>query len=62
MNVGGGREKKEREANHKKLLTVENKPKVAGGKVGGGWARWGMGTKEGTCWVSTGCRMEVMSH
>ena len=30
---------KEREANHKRLLNTEKKLKVAGGAVGGGWAR-----------------------
>ena len=41
--------KREREANHKRLLTIENKLRVAGGVVGGGWAKWVMGIKEGTC-------------
>ena len=33
-----------------RLLTIENKLKVNGWKVGGGWVRWMMGIKEGTCW------------
>ena len=37
------RGQKDREANHKRLLTIENKLRIAGGKVGQGWARWGMG-------------------
>ena len=44
-----GRGQKEREANHKRLLTIENKLSVDGGELGGGWARWRMGIKEGTC-------------
>ena len=42
---------KSRFSRHKRLLTIENKLRVV---VGGGWARWGMGHKEGTCdehWV-----------
>lgn len=31
--------KTESEANPKRLLTVENKLKVAGGETGGGWAK-----------------------
>ena len=48
-----GRERKinkiktEREANHKRLLTIELKLRVAGEKVGG-WAKWVLGIKEGT--------------
>ena len=33
---------------------IQNKLRVAGGEVGGGWARCVMGIKEGTCdehWV-----------
>jgi len=37
------------EANHNRLLTIENKLSVAGGRWAGGWARWVMGIKEGTC-------------
>ena len=43
-----GKEKKEREENHKRLLTIENKLKVDGGKVHGEWAKRVMGIKEGT--------------
>ena len=37
-----------------RLLTIENKLQVSGGQVGGIWAKWVMGIKEGTCdehWV-----------
>ena len=37
-----------------RLLTIGNKPRVAGGKVHGEWAKRVMGIKEGTCddhWV-----------
>ena len=44
----GKGKKREREANHKRLLTLENKGRVAEGEVGGGWAKWVMGIKEGT--------------
>ena len=42
---------KQREANHKRLLTLENKLRVAeGGEVGLiRWVIWMMGIKEGTC-------------
>lgn len=36
---------KEKETNHNPLLTIENKGLM---EVGGGWASWGMGIKEGT--------------
>ena len=39
MNTGERRGEKEREANHKRLLTTENKLK-ADGRRGGGWAKW----------------------
>ena len=32
-------EKKGREGNRKRLLTIENKQRVAGGEVGGRWAK-----------------------
>ena len=44
-----GRGKTEREANHKGLLTIENRLRVAGGEVGREWAKWVVGIKEGTC-------------
>ena len=50
----GRRGREERETNHKRLVMIENKLRVGGGEVGGRWARWVMGTKEGTCdehWV-----------
>ena len=40
----------EREANHKGLLTLGNKLKVAGGVVHRGWVKWVMGIEEGACW------------
>ena len=46
---GEGREKGGGEANHKRLLTIENKLRVARGEVGGGWAKLMMDIKEGTC-------------
>ena len=46
MNIGEGRKK---ETSHKRLLTIENKLRVAGGDVGGGWPRWVMGIKEDIC-------------
>ena len=42
--------KTEREANHKRILNTENELRVAGGEADGGWAKWVMGIKEGTCW------------
>ena len=33
---------------HKRLLNMENKQKVTGGVVGGGWAKWVRGIKEST--------------
>ena len=29
---------------------MENKLRVAGGVVGGGWAKWVRGIEEDTCW------------
>ena len=40
--------KSERETNHKRLLIIGNKLRVAGGNGGGGWGGWVMGIKEGT--------------
>ena len=51
--MGKGRKNKiktEREANHKRLSKTENTLRVAGGEAVGGWAKWVMGIKEGTCW------------
>ena len=39
--------KSERETNHKRLLSLRNKLRVAGGVVGG-WGNWVMGIKEGS--------------
>ena len=32
----------------KRLINTENKLRVTGGVMGGGWAKWGRGTKEST--------------
>lgn len=40
--------KTEREANHKRLLTTENKVRVAGEKMGEELGNWVMDIKEGT--------------
>ena len=53
MTQGKGRKNKikiKREANHKRLLKTENKPRVAVGCWVEGWAKWVMGIKEGICW------------
>ena len=42
--------KTERETNHKRLLTLGNKLRVAGREVGSGWGNWVMGIKESTGW------------
>ena len=39
--------KSERETNHKRLLIIGNKLRVAGGKGKGGWDNWVMDIKEG---------------
>ena len=41
-----GKIKDKMEANHKRLLTIGNKLRVAGGNVRGGWGNWVMGIKE----------------
>ena len=41
-------ETKSEKTNHKGLLTIRNKPRIAGGEVNGGWGNWVMGIKEGT--------------
>ena len=54
MNIKEGFFFKEKETNHKRLLTIENKLRVAGGEIGGGWAKWVMHPKAGICdehWV-----------
>ena len=33
---------------HKRLLNMENKQRVTGGVVGGGWDKWVRGIKEST--------------
>ena len=48
MNIGEGRKKKKRKANHQRLLTLGNKLRVTRGEVGGRWAKWVMDI-EGTC-------------
>ena len=53
MNIWEGGKRK-RETNHLRLLTTENKLRVDRGRWVGGWAKWVMGIKEGTCvkhWV-----------
>ena len=50
MGEGKGKKKRGREANHNSLLNAENKLSVAGGELGGGWAKWVMGIKKDTCW------------
>lgn len=48
MNTGeGGKKTRGRQIVRK--LTIENKLKVKGGKMGRGWATWMIGSKEGTC-------------
>lgn len=42
--------KKEREVNHKKHLYIEDKLKVEERILSGGWAKWMMDVKEGTCY------------
>ena len=39
---------KEIREDYKRLLTLRNKLRVAGEKVGGGWGNWVMGIKEVT--------------
>ena len=60
MNIGKGRKNKiQRDINPKTHLNTENKPRAAGGVVcvcGGGWAKWAMGIKKGTCWHEHWCR------
>ena len=53
MNIGEGKEKEnkrktEREANHKRLLTIGNKLRVAEAEWTEGWGNWVMGIKKGT--------------
>ena len=48
MNTGEGKKKynkikTEREKNHKRLLTIENKVRVAGGELGRGMGQMGDG-------------------
>ena len=44
MNLEEGG-KREKDANHKRILTIENKLRVDGGR----WVKWVMGIDEGTC-------------
>ena len=51
MNVREGKQnniKTGRGTKHKRFLNMENKLRVAGGVVGGGWAKWVRGVKEFT--------------
>ena len=41
--------KSEKETNHDRLQTPENKLRVTEGRGVGGWSNWVMGIKEGTC-------------
>ena len=53
MNRAEG-EKKKRGKQTVRDSTIENKLRVDGGEVDGGWANWVMGSKEGICeehWV-----------
>ena len=46
--MGKAKVKKRRGGNKlKRLLEIEKKLRVDGGEVGGGWARWVVGIKEG---------------
>ena len=47
MNIGEGEKRGKQTIRD---LTIENKPRLAGGKVHGEWPKWVMGIKEGTCW------------
>jgi len=40
--------KSERETNHKRLLIIGNRLRVARGEGSGGWGNWVMDIKEGT--------------
>ena len=40
--------KTERKADHKRLLIIGNKLRVAGWEWGGGWGNWVIDTEEGT--------------
>ena len=63
---GKGRKNKvmtEREANHKRLLTICTKLRIAGGVVGGGMGIiGGWVLKTGLDVMSTGCYMQLMNH
>ena len=51
MNIREGKQKNiktGRGTKHKRLINMENKQRVNGGGVGGGWAKWVRGTKEST--------------
>ena len=49
--------KGEREINHERLLMIENKVGVDGGRQVGKLNRWMKGNNEGTFVMSTGCCM-----
>ena len=49
-------EKKEKEANHKRLITIENKLRIAGRELGRRWVKWVIGIKEALV-LSAGCYM-----
>ena len=50
MNIGKERKERERGANHKRHLTIENNLRVAGREVNEGCAEWVMSAKVGTCY------------
>ena len=56
MNKVGGNKKGDG-ANHKRLLTIQNKMRVNVKEMGGGWAKWVVGIKESIC-----CNEHWMSH
>ena len=47
MNIWEGEKKRERETNHKRLLTIKKKLRID--EWEGGWANQVMGIKESTC-------------
>ena len=51
MNIREGSKnnlKTGRGTNQKRLINMQNKLRVTGGVMGGGWAKWVRGTKEST--------------
>ena len=54
--------KSERETNQKRLLTIGNKLKVAGGKEGGDGVAGLWALRKACDVMSAGCYMQLMSH